>query len=85
MNLPNQTVEIQVIGSKIAYIYRRWSKNNSNGVTPSLDLADDRWSDLNTAPAASFPYVKTGAYSLLGLDAPYQATNNIQFSVGSRI
>jgi hypothetical protein len=47
-------------------------------VTPSLELTDDRWSDLTTTPTAASPFIKTGDYSLLALDATYQVTKNIQ-------
>ncbi len=38
-------------------------------ITPSLDVAGDRWSDVNPPPA--FPYVRTGAYTLVDLAAEY--------------
>jgi iron complex outermembrane receptor protein len=40
-------------------------------ITPSLDVAGDRWSDLNTIPVAAFPYVRTGSYTMLDLSAQY--------------
>ena len=49
-------------------------------ITPSLELADDRWSDVNPAPA--FPYVKTGAYALLDLDATYAFPKSLDLSIG---
>jgi iron complex outermembrane receptor protein len=65
-----------------AFLYFTWSPFRRLSVTPSLDLADDRWSDISTAPVTPFPYIKTGAYSLPALNATYQATKNIQFSAG---
>jgi iron complex outermembrane recepter protein len=49
-------------------------------LTPSLELADDRWSEVNPAPA--FPYVKTGAYSLLDFDATYGLRQSVDVSLG---
>ena len=49
-------------------------------LTPSLELADDRWSEVNPAPA--FPYVKTGAYALLDLDATYALPTYVDLSLG---
>ena len=51
-----------------AFLYATWQPIRPLRVTPSLELADDRWSDVNPAPA--FPYVKTGAYSLLDWTRP---------------
>ena len=67
-----------------AFLYLTWSPIKRLSLTPSLDLADDRWSDKTTTPATPFPYIKTGAYSLLALDVTYQATKNIQVSAGVR-
>jgi iron complex outermembrane recepter protein len=52
-----------------AFLYVTWQPIAPVRVAPSLELADDRWSDVNPAPA--FPYVKTGAYALVDLDATY--------------
>ena len=52
-----------------AFLYATWQPVSRLRITPSLELADDRWSEVNPAPA--FPYVKTGAYALLDLDATY--------------
>jgi outer membrane receptor protein involved in Fe transport len=49
-------------------------------ITPSLEVADDRWSDVN--PAAAFPYIKTGAYTLLDLDATYAFPRDVEVSLG---
>jgi iron complex outermembrane receptor protein len=59
-----------------------WLPVRRLSITPSIELADDRWSDVGTTPATVFPYIKTGAYSLIGLDATYQVTRGIQLSAG---
>jgi iron complex outermembrane receptor protein len=63
-----------------AFLYATWQPVPRARITPSLDVADDRWSDVNPAPA--FPYVKTGAYSLLDLDATYAFPRGFEVSLG---
>jgi len=65
-----------------AFLYTTWTPIGRVNITPSLELADNRWSNMDTTPAQPFPYVKTGAYHLLTLDATYQATKSLQFSAG---
>jgi iron complex outermembrane receptor protein len=52
-----------------AFVYAAWRPFAPLTITPSLDLAGDRWSDVNPAPP--FPYVRTGQYTLLNLAAEY--------------
>jgi iron complex outermembrane receptor protein len=63
-----------------AFLFARWRPVEPLRITPSLEIADDRWSDVNPAPA--FPYVKTGAYSLLDLDASYALRRSLELSLG---
>jgi iron complex outermembrane receptor protein len=63
-----------------AFLYTTWQPTLPLQITPSLDLADDRWSDMNPAPA--FPYVKTGSYWLLDLDATYEFPDAFDVSIG---
>ena len=63
-----------------AFLYATWRPIAPLRITPSLDLADDRWSDMNPAPA--FPYVKTGAYTLIDLDATYTVARNLELGLG---
>lgn len=49
-------------------------------ITPSLDVAGDRWSDVNPAPA--FPYVRTGAYTLLNMDATVKVVPQLEVAAG---
>jgi len=63
-----------------AFLYATWQPARPVRITPSLELADDRWSDVNPAPA--FPYVKTGAYTLLDLDATYAIARSLEVSLG---
>ena len=65
-----------------AFLYATWQAITSLRVTPNLEFADDRWSDMSTTPVAAFPYVQTGGYTLLNLDATYTAARNLELSVG---
>src|SRR5262249_17694024 len=64
-----------------AFLYAMWKAAGRLTISPSLDLAGDRWSDVNPAPA--FPYVRTGAYALLGVDAAYAVARTLDVAVGS--
>lgn len=68
------------VPSNRAFVYATWRPLMPLRITPSLDLADDRWSDVNPAPA--FPYVKTGGYTLIDLDATYTVARNLELSLG---
>jgi iron complex outermembrane recepter protein len=63
-----------------AFLWTTWQPATAMRITPSLELADDRWSDVNPAPA--FPYIKTGAYALLDLDATYTFQQRLELSLG---
>jgi iron complex outermembrane receptor protein len=63
-----------------AFLWATWQPIRPLRVTPSLELADDRWSDVNPAPA--FPFVKTGAYQLFDVDATYAVVDGLDLSVG---
>src|SRR5262245_56569695 len=68
------------VPSNRAFLYATWHPVKQLRVTPSVDLADDRWSDVNPAPP--FPYVQTGAYSLLDLDGTYALPKGLEVSIG---
>jgi iron complex outermembrane receptor protein len=63
-----------------AFAYATWQPLQPLRVTPSLELSGDRWSDVNPAPA--FPYVRTGAHSLLNVDATYSLTRRVELGLG---
>jgi iron complex outermembrane receptor protein len=65
-----------------AFLYALWRPVERLTITPSLDLAGDRWSDVNTTPVASFPYVRTGAYSLFDIAAQYGLARNLDVAIG---
>jgi hypothetical protein len=59
-----------------AFLYATWQPLTPLRLTPNAEFADDRWSDMSTTPVAAFPYVKTGGYALLNLDANYTVVRN---------
>ena len=46
----------------------------------SVDIAGDRWSDVNPVPA--FPYVRTGSYVLANVDATYAFSRHLELAIG---
>lgn len=63
------------------FLYVEWQAAGFR-VMPNIEFADDRWSDVVTTPAPAFPYVETGAYTLLNIDARYAFRDRIEFGVG---
>jgi iron complex outermembrane recepter protein len=54
-----------------AFLYAAWRPVDRLTIAPTLDIAGDRWSDMNASPVPAFPYVRTGSYSLLDISAQY--------------
>lgn len=65
-----------------AFLHLVWLPFERLSVTPSLDIAGDRWSDINPAPA--FPYVRTGSYTVFNLVGEYAFTPRVSVAVGGR-
>ncbi len=64
-------------------LFAAWQPTKRLSITPSLDLAGDRWSDVNPAPAVpAIPYVRTGAYTLFNLTAEYALVRNVVVGLG---
>ncbi len=63
-----------------AFVYAAWQPVKRLTITPSIDIAGDRWSDVNPPPA--FPYVRTGAYTLVNLAAEYSVASNASVVFG---
>ncbi len=70
------------VPSHKAFLYAAWQPASRFTITPSLDLASDRWSDVNPAPA--FPYVRTGGYALLDLSAAFDVVSDVELVLGFR-
>ena len=58
-----------------AFLYAAWRPIERLTITPSLDVAGDRWSDVNPAPR-QLPYVRTGGYTLVNLAAEYAVASD---------
>ena len=65
-----------------AFLYATWRPVGRLSITPNLDLADDRWSDVNTTPLPAFPYVETGAYAMFNVDATYALGGRVDLGFG---
>jgi iron complex outermembrane receptor protein len=65
-----------------AFIYAAWRPIEALTITPSLDVAGDRWSDINTTPVPAFPYLRTGSYTLFDLSAQYSVRRNFDVVFG---
>jgi iron complex outermembrane receptor protein len=65
-----------------AFLYVAWQPTMRFAITPSIDVADDRWSDVN--PPTPVPYVQTGSYTVLGLDAKYTFAGNVEIGIGGK-
>ena len=65
-----------------AFLYAAWEPIERLTITPSLDLAGDRWSDVSTTPVPAFPYVRVGSYHLLNLNAQYTIRENFDVVFG---
>ena len=63
-----------------AFLYAAWQPVRRLTITPSMDVAGDRWSEVNPAPV--FPYVRTGSYTLIDLSAQYAITERFDVVAG---
>ena len=63
-------------------LYATWRPNKRLAVTPSVEATDDRWSDKTTNPVQAFPYVETGAHTLLNADVTYRFNNGLELAAG---
>ncbi len=63
-------------------LYATWRPSTAIAVTPSVEAADDRWSDKTTNPVQAFPYVQTGGYTLLNADATFRLPTGLELAVG---
>jgi len=64
-----------------AFLYASWKPVARLTIMPSLDLAGDRWSDVNPTTPPS-PPVRTGAYTLFDLAAQYAVATTFDVVVG---
>ncbi len=67
-----------------AFLYASWRPSADLTVTPSVDLASDRWSDRITVPAQAFPYIRVGNYELVNLQVEYAVTESLSLAIGGK-
>jgi iron complex outermembrane receptor protein len=70
-----------------AFLYLAWSPMEALTITPSLELASDRYAVITSEPLPTggpfvAPYVKTGAYALLNIQAEYKFNENFTAAIG---
>jgi len=66
------------------FVFLRWTPLEKLTVTPSLELASSRWSDVETNPVQAFPFIETGAYTLGNVQVDYALLRNLDLAVGAR-
>ncbi|OJV01847.1 MULTISPECIES: TonB-dependent receptor [unclassified Nitrobacter] len=71
-----------------AFLYASWRPIDLLTVTPSLEIASDRWSEVNTSGsgvvynAFPAPYIRTGAYTLANVNVSYMLMENVELAGG---
>jgi iron complex outermembrane receptor protein len=65
-----------------AFLYAMWRPIEKLTIMPSLDVAGDRWSDVNRNPVPAFPFLRTGGYTLLDVSAQYSVQRNFDVVFG---
>jgi iron complex outermembrane receptor protein len=63
-----------------AFLYAAWQPLRALRLTPNIEIAGDRWSEVNPPP--SFPYVRIGANTLVNVDATYGLPSGVEVSGG---
>lgn len=70
-----------------AFLYLAWDAMRNLTITPSLELASDRWSTVNSngSPTGlNTLYVKTGSFALVNLNVEYRLDEHFTTSFGGR-
>lgn len=73
-------LEATGVPSQKAFAFVAWRPWMPLSITPNIELASNRWSDVN--PPRPSPYVRTGAYRLVNLDCVYAASPRVDLSIG---
>ena len=75
---------LKVVGAPSSYgmVYVEWAPISQLTVTPSVEFASNRWSEINVTGLAG--YTRTGSYVLADLQVDYQVTQNMRASLGGR-
>lgn len=65
-----------------AFLYAAWRPMAPLTITPSVDIAGDRWSDVNTNPVPAIPFLRTGGSTLVNVSAQYAIRPNVDVVFG---
>jgi iron complex outermembrane receptor protein len=67
------------------FIYLAWDATRDLTITPSLELASDRWSLVTRAGVpANINYIEVGSYVLVNLDVEYRVNETFTLSAGAK-
>ncbi|MFS8641003.1 MAG: TonB-dependent receptor [Symbiobacteriaceae bacterium] len=65
-----------------ALLFATWRPRERLTFTPSIEAADDRWSNVN--PPVPEPYIATGEYLLVNFDLAYALDSGVELALGAR-
>jgi iron complex outermembrane receptor protein len=67
-----------------AFVYLAWDATRDLTITPSLELASDRWSLLTRPNAPANTYIEVGSYALVNLNVEYRVNETFTLSAGGK-
>lgn len=67
-----------------AFLYLAWIAMRDLTITPSLELASNRWSVVSGTSGLTADYTKTGSYALVNLNVEYRLAENWTTSIAGR-
>ena len=67
-----------------AFIYLAWDATRDLTITPSLELASDRWSLVTYPNAPANTYIETGSYVLVNLNMEYRVNETFTLAAGGK-
>jgi len=76
----NGTFHLTGVPYSQLFAYLTWDVTPRFSITPNVQLASDRWTQLQSGTL----YFKTGAFTLINLEAEFDITERIGFQVGAR-
>ncbi len=65
----------------LGYVYVAWQPVAAVTVQPSVELAGNRWSDVNGS--VTLPYVRTGRYALTNLQVSWRPLPRVEAVLGA--
>jgi iron complex outermembrane receptor protein len=80
----NPTFQPQGVPNLKAFLYASVSPFSGFSVTPSLEIASDRWTVTSSSAITPPRFYETGAYTLVNLAASWDMTPNLSVLVSAR-